>query len=601
MDYNSFYIMNNTNKTLKSKTSSPFEKLKVFKNESEYDTNKTLKSKTSSSSNKSLTEKSKTLIPFKNETLKSKTPNKPLTGLPLAEKLAKEVNIFKSYAQYDEYNKNIKESLEIYNKLCLNPGLPPDDKINILISFKKYFFDDYIDMLNRYRDQIPFLIGPKLKDLITLIVKITRNNDFDSHQRLTMAVVLYNQGFLGVCYDCFSDLACDRSVLVNYRIESARFLSGSERDDYKKTALQSLIDIINTSDYKSFFRYKIIAGFISKTGISTFLNQSKIKVCYDEEFVYELQKVFFFNENNGIRERLLSGQHILQMSLKTIKDKEKVEDIMLSIASDKELEEKVRADASDIISRLGTTLYKRHRALEIIQNLGKGVDGTKTIYDDSQNIHNFTDQVNEFIIKLMNEKVEIRPYHEVHQEVSKLVTKYKLSINKRNKVYASLNRIDIDTATFTEIGVTSVEIFVRTWCKIKNYSDEEVKEMLEKRLLEELIEMSETCSTGHSSRFINVFNGVEYTLKINWGDQIKANIKGRMNARIRDCKDTKILSQIALGTLEDAETEDSMVYREFITDNLIELKKELYKEFVDECHISNDEFEIHFNEGSKKW
>ena len=60
-----------------------------------------------------------------------------LSGLSLAEKLASTSSIFKKYKDYDTYNKNIKESHEIYNKLCLSKVLTSNDKIKVLISYKK--------------------------------------------------------------------------------------------------------------------------------------------------------------------------------------------------------------------------------------------------------------------------------------------------------------------------------------------------------------------------------------------------------------------------------------------------------------------------------
>ena len=54
----------------------------------------------------------------------------------------------------------------------------------------------------------------------------------------------------------------------------------------------------------------------------------------------------------------------------------------------------------------------------------------------------------------------------------------------------------------------------------------ENEEEMRKRMLEELEEMSATCSTGFASRLINVISGFgEFNIRISWEDQIIANFQ----------------------------------------------------------------------------
>jgi hypothetical protein len=62
-----------------------------------------------------------------------------------------------------------------------------------------------------------------------------------------------------------------------------------------------------------------------------------------------------------------------------------------------------------------------------------------------------------------------------------------------------------------------------------------LEDYTKKRLLEELIDMYGTCSSGFSSRLVNVISGYgDFNLNISWRDQIIANFTGRLNARARD-------------------------------------------------------------------
>ena len=232
---------------------------------------------------------------------------------------------------------------------------------------------------------------------------------------------------------------------------------------------------------------------------------------------------------------------------------------------------------------------------------GTLTDRVKTIYSDSQNVHNETVSkcIEKFIEKIINETdIKPRPYHEVHQEVCDLVRRSKLEPSQRHLAYKALNRVSIDTAVFTKYKISIAEIFVHVWIRIQKHKDTELVE-LEKRMVEELIDMSDTCSSGHSGRFINVLSIYDDTIRISWDDQIKSNIVGRLNARIRDIKDEELQAQVSLGMLEDADEKDQKAYTKFIKNSLKEIKEELHGEFVGEGYINEKEFETAFTEGAK--
>jgi len=491
--------------------------------------------------------------------------------------------------------------------MCLSETLAPESRLKALQSYAKTVPDEAQDMLTRLQDSLKFLKGKSLEDTIRILVGVTRKSEFNSHQRVVAAVTLYNNFFFNVCYSCFSDLAADREILVDYRVEASRYLFGSQDEDNVQLAQESLLEIVDTDIYPSEYRYKVIAGFISRTGIATKLNFNKIKVPYDEEFVYGLQTNFFFNEANGVRERILSGQHILQMACSNEKEKAEVGEYLMKIAGDDSLEENIRGDAADVLLREGSSEQKKG-AREIVIDLGFSptgqtslADKARTIYSDSQNVHNesISQCVERFIEKIINETdVKIRPFHEVHSEVCELVRRAKLPPKKRHSAYKALNRVSIDTATFTKYKVTIAEIFIHVWIRIQSYADEE-KVNLEQRMVEELVDMADTCSSGHSGRFINVLSVYDDTIKISWEDQIKSNIVGRLMARVRNIKDEDIQAKVSMGMMEGADEEDRKVYKKFIEETLVVLRKELHSEFVGEGYIDKKTFDQAFKAGSK--
>ena len=509
------------------------------------------------------------------------------------------------------YTKRINKSVEIYNQMCLNGTIGPNDKIEVIASFLKAVPSEGKEMLIRIRDMIPFCRGKEQDNLVKLLVLICRNPDIEAHERSITAVALYNHAFLNVCFDCFEAISVDKNVPVEYRIEGCRYLFGSDIDENKQLSQECLIEILSDLKLSSEYRYKTITGFISRTGFSTFLNSTKIKIPYDEDFVFGLQNCFFYEKGNGIRERILSGQHMLDMSCVENKEKTEIGNILLGFAEDDKNIENVRADAADVVLRLGNDEQKE-KARNIITNLGfsalgKGnkkniLDRVKTVYSNSQNIHdeNISECVAKFIEKIIKEKKETKTFEDVQKECINLIKSKTKDNERKHKALKSLNRVSIDTATFTKYNVSISEIFVHIWMRITNYEGD-VRKMLEERIIEELVEMGETCSSGHAGRFVNVLASVDVDLRISYESQIEANLAGRINARVRLVEDSDLRASIAMGMIEEASEDDKNALKTFLATTLIELHDELEKEFVGEKYISSAEFEKYYSKAASQW
>ena len=162
-----------------------------------------------------------------------------------------------------------------------------------------------------------------------------------------------------------------------------------------------------------------------------------------------------------------------------------------------------------------------------------------------------------------------------------------MSYEKIKAVQVAMNRIYIDRVTYTKHRVNLSSILLMTVCYIKNSGDHET--MLTERLIEELIEMSDTCSTGFASRLVNVLSGIEgFQLNISWKDQVVSNLKGRMNSRIKTSETmTEILEQMTMNS-----SESRPEFLQFILDNIGEVREEMYKEFRE--YITDPEFDLYF-------
>ena len=158
-----------------------------------------------------------------------------------------------------------------------------------------------------------------------------------------------------------------------------------------------------------------------------------------------------------------------------------------------------------------------------------------------------------------------------------------LEKEKINKIMSSLERIMIDTAKYELLSMSDVLVLVWEYICQSEHRDE-----LEKRLLQELEEMDETCSTGHLSRILNILSGYfkVNTVKITFKDQLRSNIFARYTKLIKllpEDKQEKIQTEM---TLNDTNQKDTI--KMFLMD--FNLEETLYKEFVSQGHMDVSEF-----------
>ena len=508
---------------------------------------------------------------------------------------------------------NINKALKTYKTLLLSKYMSKEDKMTILVSFSNHIKDQANEFIIRLRDGLDFLRGEDHKNCLELLIEIAKNSNIDTFERSTTAVLLYNKSYLEHWVECFASIAQDKKADIRYRADACRYLFATGSEDNKTTAQECLLDIIDLQSEKSETRYSIIASFITRVGITTFFNTTKIKVPYDEKFLYALQDRFFFCDQNDIRSRILSAQHLLSMSCIGDLEKKEIKDVLFKISESSIYEENVKADAADVLLRLGVK-EERLMAAKIIQDIGRAGINIKnkdllarimTIYNNSQNIHDETisSYISHFIEKMCKDmafhQTQDDTYKNVVKEVSAMIAEKNLDPKSKFLINRSLHRIELDTATFTTYQVSIATIFSFVWKKIQTFPKERI--MLCDRLIQELIDMGDTCSSGHVGRFVNVLSGVDGDITISFEEQINANVAGRLNAKIRDTKDEKKRTSITNGMLEDADPEDIKIYAEFITDTQKELYKTLYEEFVGENYLSQEEFEKYFERGIKPW
>nr|QBK86815.1 MAG: uncharacterized protein LCMAC103_01480 [Marseillevirus LCMAC103] len=500
-----------------------------------------------------------------------------------------------------------EKGVALFTALCTGAERTPEEKYQAATALLRAVPDVGIDVVKQWLDSLPFRNGDDLGAVLDLLDRMLECPTLSSHDKITIAVSLYNGSFIGRCYAGFAKILRDTSMKIDHRVEACRHLFSSGLSDHKSTALSFLLEATGAASFPSRWRYQIIAGFVARTGLGTLLNREALQVAYDEEFVHTLQAAFFSAPHNGIRERILAGQHLLGMECVSGGERGKVEKTLLAVAGDDARSDNERADAADVVIRGGSP-DAQTAAQAIVTQLGFAAvpNRARTVYTNKQNIH--AEAIGEaaaiFISNIPRDKeylARAKNYVDVHTEISALVRAADLSKDDRFKCYESLNRINIDTAQYTAAKLTAADVLAYVWHKVQGHA---ARDAIENRLLEELVTMSDTCGTGHEIRPVNAlsgFDGYINVLKISFEDQIVANVVGRVNARIQNIGDAAMLDSVVMAPLPEATDADRSAYRAFIADALDIVRGEMHAEFVGEGHVALDEFAQFFADGAARF
>lgn len=313
-----------------------------------------------------------------------------------------------------------------------------------------------------------------------------------------------------------SQLENDKELSTTFKVEVICLLMKNK--NYYEQSVSYFNKIIDDINLNCDYRYKVILSLENKK-LDNFV-----------DFAYSFLLTFLNNKNNQLMYRILSAQYILQ---NIDKENENVQKILYDISINESNEYNLRADASDTLLTLGNEEYK-NKARDIILELGKIGGKVKNIFEDAQNVHS---QIIEASVRIILSSLVIVPTMKIDDEeidityienqINELISQHNKTKEQEQNIIISLNRIKMDRTLY--FSRTLYKILIKLWSYIET---KEYKDELLKRLLEELEDMSGTCSSGFLSRLINTVSGFgEFNVSMSFCDQIIANFCGRINAR----------------------------------------------------------------------
>lgn len=339
---------------------------------------------------------------------------------------------------------------------------------------------------------------------------------------------------------------------IEMRLYLAKEICGYKHDEECYSILGKLCEIMKAKMVCTTSRVDYILTLFSSTkqiDLATFLYSdivddnilenkyrfSIIKRLPSDDLRYQFYLRFLRNEANDGGYRVLAGQTLVMKKY----EMEETQRLLVDIAKNISNEYNLRADATDVLLRYGDEDYKE-MAKGIIEKLGSvGGCNPSTIYENAQNAHTSSIEQSavEMLLKLKDEKIYKKSngddidFQFVKSDIIK-------RFGESDIIYAVLDRIDFDVAQYSNLHITLKSALVLVYSFILNRQDDSLFE----RLFRELRESHTICSTGIMERMVNSLSGYEdFMIKISFEDQIKGNLHGRLNARIKNLDSIKCI------------------------------------------------------------
>ena len=360
----------------------------------------------------------------------------------------------------------------------------------------------------------------------------------------------------------------------------------------KSNAFDYFVSVLSNFKLSSEYRYKLI------TSLKIHLSENEKRLLFFEEKSF---RIYLHNQKNSSIYRNLSGQILL---IKYPNSSGNSECDLLSISEDENSTYNERADAADIVLRYGGTDEYKDIAKKIIKNLGAiehGIESTRNIFYNNQNAHSeHIEKSAVEILKKLSSKLVLNDltFDQVINNIQKYMDstkctaedqkldstkcngeQQKLDSTKCNgeqqkldstkctaedqkldstkctaeeqqklsekfatthdNVLITLHRISLDHALYSDLNLSLKHALVYVYTFITQYEKESD---LMSRLIEELADSANICSTGILERIVNTLTGyIEYGVGIGFEEEINASLSGRLNYKIRNIPTMKCL------------------------------------------------------------
>jgi len=374
------------------------------------------------------------------------------------------------------------------------------------------------------------------------------------------------------------NIALDKSINIDDRMQSVRYMIHIPYKNQTDHVVEAVKDILSDESVDIYKRYY----FFNNNDKYFKLDDHVVKIIHPFFISLALKKKY------PLELILLSARYIISFYEYSSKERYEALEYILDLADDENETLYARGEAADILLYAGEgdeILFGR-KILESITEKGYSKESIKGIYTNIQNAHdqNINESVRNIVRRLHKEFSHIDFITETSniETIQKLLTdKYKESTDTISHFFF---RIMTDSSRYERLSLS--DIFILVYLKIQTFEDG-VKEECITRLVQEIIDSNETCSTGYLTRIVNVLTGFvkedELRLKISVEDELRCATFARLNNSLKTLPG--YLKEEVLHSLW--ESDDKQIFDEFY--NMYSPEDELWGEY--KKIISKEEFD----------
>ena len=433
-----------------------------------------------------------------------------------------------------------------------------------------------LDVLNRIGTMYMFSESKVIeKYLYSIVLYSNISNDFK------FLASRHLKEFSKKGYECF-DFLCQKELNqgLSLVIKVECMFTLLEEESFREKGLSYITGLFNDQNISCDYRYKTIIHNDKKLG----------------KDLEGLLEGFIHNPMNPTSYKILACQY----GMIYYKENLAFQLFLLNLLNNHNINYNYRADSCDIILRYGDDDSKQV-AKDVLYNLSlNGQLETRTIYDNAQNVHNDSIEKSTMVMlgeltRLVQEKMA--PDTAIN-EFTTYLDNSKNGEETKTKVKQSLKRIIVDRAMYGRNNMTLISIFIKVWCYMKKH---EHREELEKRLVEELEDTFELCSSGYITRMLNSLSGItELGLSISFEDQIIANMGARLNKKINEIEDEDLKGDILMEMSIPSQCYTERVkFLKFFRTNISDIRTELYQDFKE--YLSDTDFDLYTKKAIMKY
>ena len=292
---------------------------------------------------------------------------------------------------------------------------------------------------------------------------------------------------------------------------------------------------------------------------------------------------------------ILCCQFMLNKSLYDTETMKMLTDRLLLIAKDEELDIYVRADAVDVLLTVDDKDVVRE-AILILQQLGTIGLNKFTIYENVQNVH--TQSIEKSALEILEKLSQLSlPTYGVDR-IKEILLEKTDDEKTREKIELAFTRINLDRSYYGTLQYTLRGILSKVYGYISKHDS---SEELHIRLIEELSEGFNVCSTGLAFRLVNVLSGFgDFSIRISFEEQIIGNFSAMLNGLIMNIPNEyvkeDIIMQLSIPTEHFEQRKD---FLEFLVQNIGKMRESLYVDFKED--VSESDFNEYFKKALIKY